>query len=182
MCFIDDHKVPTPRADVCGFTTGKLVGANDNVLGVKWAEVSLFDRGIVGLGFENAARQEELLLQLLVPLLAKMCRGDDQHTALALGPFLGHDQACLDGFSQAHFVRQNGAFGQWGLERKEGGLDLMRVQVDLCIHQCTSELLKAIGSAALGQLVGEIFGVVICQVHLNFTESKGRNRYFQYLL
>ena len=60
----------------------------------------------------------------------------------------------------------------------------MRVQVDLRIYQRSRELLKAVRRAALGQLMGEIFSVVICQVHHCFTTphvcdvdvSSGRER------
>jgi hypothetical protein len=70
---------------------------DDNVLGMKRADVPLLDRSVVGLGFKDAARQEKLLLQLLVPLLAEMCGGDDQNTAFALGPSLGNHQPRFDG-------------------------------------------------------------------------------------
>jgi hypothetical protein len=64
---------------------------------MKWAEVALFDLGIIGLRFENPAWQEELFLQFLMPLLTKMRWGNDQNTAFAFGLFLGDDQTGRDG-------------------------------------------------------------------------------------
>jgi hypothetical protein len=46
---------------------------------------------------------------------------------------------------------------------------LMRVQVNLRVHQRTSKLLDTVGRAVLGQLVGEILCVVIRQLHHRFT-------------
>ena len=124
------------------------------------AELALPDRSVVGLGFENPAGQEELFGQLLIPLLAQVGRRDDQNAPLALRPLLRKHQAGLDGLAQAHFVGQQRAFGKRRVEGEQGRIDLMRVQIDLRIHQRTGQLLDAIRRAAAGQLVGEVFGVV----------------------
>jgi len=107
MRLINDHQFPTESAHVCCFAAGKLVRADDDVLGVKWLEVPLLDLSIAGPEFENRAWQEELLLQLLVLLFTEMCGGDDQNTASAFGPFWGDDQTGFDGLSQAHFICQD---------------------------------------------------------------------------
>src|SRR6266498_4442754 len=127
--------------------------------------VALLDRGIIGLGFENTARQEELFLQFLVPLLTEIGRGDDQETVFALRPSLGEDKPRLDCLAQTHFIRENGAFGKRRLEREQGCFDLMRIQVDLRVYERTRELLNTVRGAALGQFVSEIFCVVIRQVY-----------------
>jgi hypothetical protein len=123
--------------------------------------ISLLDGGIIKLGFENTAWQEKLFLQFLMPLLAEICRCDDQKTASTLRPFLREHQPGLNGFAQAHFVRKNSAFGQWRGEREKRRFDLMGVQVDLSIHERAGELFHIVRSAALGQLVGDILGMII---------------------
>jgi hypothetical protein len=40
-----------------------------------------------------------------------------------------HLLTCFDDLAQAHFIRQIGAFGQWGFERAQGGFDSGRVQL-----------------------------------------------------
>ena len=45
----------------------------------------------------------------------------------------------FDGFAQAHLVGQDDAFGQRTLEGKQRGVHLMRVQVNLRIHQRRSQ-------------------------------------------
>ena len=50
----------------------------------------------------------------------------------------------------------------------------MRVQVYLCVYQCTCKLLNTVRGAALRQFVGDILGVVICQVHHSFTKRMGQ--------
>ena len=60
-------------------------------------EMSLLLIGrVVRLRFEDSARQEELLGQFLVPLLAQIRRRDDQNAPLSLRPFLRKHQPGLD--------------------------------------------------------------------------------------
>jgi hypothetical protein len=48
----------------------------------------------------------------------------------------------------------------------------MRVQVDLRVHERTCELLDAVRGTALRQLVSDILGVIIRQVHHSFTKPR----------
>lgn len=43
----------------------------------------------------------------------------------------------------------------------------MRVQIDLCVSKYRRKFFDAIGCAAFGEFVGEVFGVVISQLHRN---------------
>jgi len=65
----------------------KLIGADD-FFDFERAKLSLADGGVVGLCFEDSARQKELLIQLLVPLFAEIRRNNDQNPPLPLRPFL----------------------------------------------------------------------------------------------
>jgi len=165
VCFINHHEVPVHGANICSFTACELVRADNDVLGMEGMAIALLDRGIIRLGFEDTARQEEFFLQFLVPLLTEVGRGDDQETAFALRPSLGEDKPCLNSLAQAHFIRENSAFGKRRLEREQCRFDLVWIQVDLRVYKRTRELLNTVRGAALGQLVGEIFCVVIRQVY-----------------
>ena len=70
--FVDHHQVPLGIGDVRSLAAGEMVGADDDLGRFEGAEVSLPDRGVVRLGFENPAGQEELLGDLLEPLLAQV--------------------------------------------------------------------------------------------------------------
>ena len=124
-------------------------------------EVALLDRRVVGLGLEDAARQEELLGQLLMPLLAQVGRRDDQDAPLALRPLLREHEPGFDGLAEADFVGQQRALRERRLEGEERRVDLMRIQVDLRARDRARELLDAVGREASRQLVGEVLGVVV---------------------
>ena len=117
--------------DVARLAPGELVGADDDLGRLEGAELALLDGGVVGLGLQDAAGQEELLGQLLIPLLAQIGRRDDQDAPLALRPFLREDQARLDGLAETDLVGQQRALGERRLEGEQGGIDLMGIQIDL---------------------------------------------------
>jgi hypothetical protein len=72
---------------------------------------TVLDGLAVGLGFKQAGGDTELVRQFLMPLLAQVGRRDDQNAALALGPFLGDQQAGFDGFAETDFIGKDGALG-----------------------------------------------------------------------
>ena len=74
--------------------------------------------------------------------------------------FCEKHQACLNGLSQADFVREQGALGERRIECEECGINLVRVKIDLGTRNRTCELFQAVGWAAFGQLVGKIFCVI----------------------
>ena len=98
-----------------------------------------------------------------MPLLAKIRRRDDEDAPFALCPFLGNDEACLDGLAEADLVGEQGTLRQGRVERKKRGVDLMRIEIDLRTGDRTGELFRAVGGAALGQLVSEELGVVVSE-------------------
>ena len=81
-------------------------------VGLERTEVALLDGRVVGLGFQDPAGQEELLGQLLIPLLAQVGRRDDQDAPLALRPLLRQHQAGFDGLAETDFVGQQRALGK----------------------------------------------------------------------
>jgi hypothetical protein len=98
--------------NIAGFARGELVGANDDLGFVsKGLKLPLPDGRVVGLGFQDAAVQEELLGHFLEPLLAQVCGRDDQNPPLALRPLLGEHQARLDGLAQANLIGEQGTLG-----------------------------------------------------------------------
>ena len=60
--FINDHQIPFGSLNIRGFVPGELVGTKQDgvCLGLEGPEIALPDSGVVGLGFEDFARQEEL--------------------------------------------------------------------------------------------------------------------------
>jgi hypothetical protein len=113
--FVDDYQVPRHGLNVLGFAGRELVGADEHGSAIA-CEVERICRTIldglpVGLGFKEAGRDTELVCQFLMPLLAQIGRGDDQNAALALGPLLGDQQACLDGFAETDLIGEDGALG-----------------------------------------------------------------------
>lgn len=96
-----------------------------------------------------------------MPLLSKVGWRDDEDPPLAFGPALRDDHARFDSLPQPDFVGQDGAFRQRRLEREQRRIHLVGIQVHLRINQCAGELLQAVRRTAFGQLVGEVFRVII---------------------
>ena len=94
-----------------------------------------------------------------MPLLAKIRRHDDENPPLPFRPLLGNHESRFDGLAKADFIGQQRAFGKRRLERKKRRIDLMRIEINLGLPP-PQRAFQAVGRAALGQLVSEIFGVV----------------------
>ena len=75
---------------------------------------TLLNRRVVGFRFQQSARQEELLGQLLMPLFAKVGRRDYQDAPFALRPLLRQDKTRFDGFPEAYFVCQQRTLARAG--------------------------------------------------------------------
>ena len=70
--------------DVAGLAPGKVVGTNDDFRRFKGPKPTMFDSFIIRLGFQEAAGQKELFVQLLVPLLAEVGRCDDENAPFTI--------------------------------------------------------------------------------------------------
>ena len=100
-----------------------------------------------------------------MPLLAKIGRDDDEDVTFALRPFLRKNKTGFDCLSKTNLIGKQCTFGEWRTEGKEGGIHLMGIQIDLGPRDCSSQFLQAVRGTALGQLIGEILGVVIRELH-----------------
>jgi hypothetical protein len=96
------------------------------------------------LRIEDAGRDEELLEQLLFPLLTQARRRHDQDVAATLGPVLRDDDARLDRLTEAHLVREDHTRQERGLQREKRRVDLMRLRLDLSVEQKSGELADVI--------------------------------------
>jgi hypothetical protein len=67
-------------------------------------------------------------------LLAEIGGRDDKNAPLPLSPLLGKHDTCLNSLPETDLIRENRAFRKRRLERKQRGLDLMRVKIDLGIQ------------------------------------------------
>ena len=162
---VNDHEIPLNLPDIGVLGPGKLIGTQDDFFLHKRVQVALLDFLIERLRLQDEGGQKELVQQFLIPLLAEIGRQDDQDFSFSFRPFLGDDNARLDGLSQTYFIGENGAFGQGRAESKEGSLNLMRVEIDLGVGQGRGQFFKAVRGTALGQLEGEVFSVVGVYIH-----------------
>jgi hypothetical protein len=115
---------------------------------------------VVALGLQDLPVQRELVLELLMPLLAQVGGDDDQHATLALGPELRQHETGLDGLAQPHLIGQDHTARQRVAAGEQGRFDLVRIEVDLCVHQRRAEGLDAVGVRPPGQFPGKELGLV----------------------
>lgn len=149
MRFIKDDQVPLNLFDVFGLGLGELVGADYRARGHQERVLPLLlADGVVTLGFEDQPLQAELVLQFLMPLLAQVGRDDDENPAPSLRPALRDHQARLDGLAEADFVGKDDAPRKWVAAGEEGGIDLMRVEIDLRIDQRRCQRLHGVARRA----------------------------------
>lgn len=60
MGLIEHHNILWHGRHVAGFVAGELVGANNDVTALEWTDLTLSEGGIIGFGFEDAARKKKL--------------------------------------------------------------------------------------------------------------------------
>ena len=94
-------------------------------------------------------------------MLAQIGRRDSEDPPPALGPFLRKDQSGFDGFAESYFISEQCTLRKRRRESEERGVYLVRIEIDLCVDERGRELLHAVGRVATGQLVGEVFCVVV---------------------
>ena len=157
--FVHHHQMPADCLDVFRFGFGKLVGTdNRHILAERVA--AFFFQGVIAFGFQNHALQAEFFLQFLMPLFAQVGGGDNQNMALALRPALQNHQTGLNGFTQADLIRQNHAVRQRILAGKQGGIDLMRIQIHLRIDQRARQRIHAAALCLTGEQPSVVLGLV----------------------
>ena len=136
VSFVHDDEIPGHGPDGVRLGAREVVGADED-LGRVVQRLGGTGRAprFQAAGIEDERRDEELLLQLLHPLVSQRGGNDGQDTPAALGPELADDEAGLDGLPEPNLVGQEGAVGQRRAEREEGSVDLVGVQVDRGVQQ-----------------------------------------------
>jgi hypothetical protein len=81
-------------------------------------------------------------------LFAKRGGANDEQAAFFFRPELAEDEAGLDGFAQADLVGEKHAFDGGRTKKVEGGLDLVRVQVNGGVKKGSAELVYSLGGVA----------------------------------
>lgn len=107
MRLVDDHEVPVHLAHEIALAENELVRAdNDLVVDSEGVLDALLREGVRGARFQDDRRQEELVLELDLPLLPQRGGNDKQDAAAALGPLLREDERGLDRLVKADLVGQ----------------------------------------------------------------------------
>ena len=122
---------------------GELVGANEDLRLAPGCQES-----VLALRIEKRRWDDELLVQLLLPLLPQAGGCDDEDVALALRPVLGDDDARFDGLTEAHLVGQDDALQERCLQRVQGGIDLVRLRLDLGVEKKPRDLADMVAGVA----------------------------------
>ena len=129
MRFVNHHQVPRHGVHVRGLVLRELIRADhDLAVLLERSQPALPDSFVVGLGFQTGAGQEELLAELLMPLLPPVGWCDDQNPPAAFGPLLRDDQAGFDGLAEPYLVGQQHALREGRLEGEQRRFDLMRMR------------------------------------------------------
>ena len=93
-------------------------------------------------------------------MLADGSRADDEQAAAALGPKLAEDQAGFDGLAQADLVGQQDALAEGRFQGEQGGVNLVRVQVNGRVEQGSGEAVNIGRGPLKRQFVCEVAGVI----------------------
>ena len=88
MGLVDDDQVPFRLRQIRLFGAGELVGTDDEPRLLKRVEIARTNGLLEGLRFKDGGGKEELVGQLLTPLLAKVRGTDDEQPPPSLGPSL----------------------------------------------------------------------------------------------
>jgi len=128
-----DH-IPILNTYLAAHRVGKIEGHdNDSWLfkSFLWCTPCLPQRFCI----QNDSGQVEFFLQFQSPLLANRSRAYHEDPALALGPILTDDKSRFDSLAKSHLVGEDHALGEWRAQCKKRCLDLVRIEVDLCIEK-----------------------------------------------
>lgn len=95
-----------------------------------------------------------------------------------LGPLLRDHQTSLDCFPKTDLVRKDRTARKGITEGEQCCLNLVRVQIDLSVNECSSELVILVRTAPSGQFMGEILGVKRgrhdARIMPRFDQTRGR--------
>jgi hypothetical protein len=165
MGFVDDYQIPGSLTEVRLLRSGKLVGAENDLWLLERVEIAVPYGLIECLGFENGRRQEKLVAEFLAPLLPQIRWIDYEQFSATLSPSLREQDTRFDGLTKANLVGEDRALGQRRTEGKEGGFNLMRIQVNLRVRECGREFVHIVRARPFRQLMGKELGVIGRQTH-----------------
>ena len=155
--------VPARTVTACGLRSGAPQLARVVMMALLGTRATILAGALrlaVGRGVQDGRGQVEFLLQLKAPLLADGSGADDEQAAAALGPELAEDQAGFDGLAQADFVGQQDALAEGGFQGEQGGVNLVRVQVNGRVEQRGGEAINIGRGPLKRQFMCEIAGVI----------------------
>ena len=160
--FVNDNEVPGDGPDIALHGAGEIDGRDDDPIGQERgriaAAVGLAERG----GVQDGRGQVEFLLKFEAPLLTDGGGADDEQAAAPLGPELAENQAGLDSLAQADLVGQEDALAEGGIQGEQGGVNLVRVEINGGVEQRRGEAVRIGGGPLKRQFVGEILRVKNC--------------------
>jgi hypothetical protein len=148
------------------FRARELIGADhDRVIDREGLALSVAGGLIIGFPLDDDSGNQEFLGEFLEPLLSQIRRRDDEHAALAFRPSLRNHEAGLDRLAESDLIGEERAFRKRRGESEERRIDLMRIEVDLGAGDGSGQTLGTVRRAALGELMRDIFRVIIRYHH-----------------
>ena len=83
-----------------------VVGANDDLILLKWVGMPGFLEFPIGVGIQNRGWEIKFFLKFQRPLLSQGGRCDDEKLAMVLSPVLAKNESGFDGLSEPDLIRQ----------------------------------------------------------------------------
>jgi len=128
--FIDHNHVPWDLCDSSRLGGGEVVRADDGLILLIERVTAILLQPSDNLSVQNLGGDEELLAQLLLPLLAEHGGHDNENAPAAFSPLLRKHDTCFDRLAQSDFVGQDRTVGERRTQSEESGVDLMGIQVN----------------------------------------------------
>lgn len=144
MGLVDHDEVPFRLGQIRLLGTGELIGTDDDLRLLKWIQIAGTNGVLEGPRFKNGGRKEELVGELLAPLLAEVRGTDDEQPSPSLGPALRQEDACFNRLAQPHFICKDRSFGERRAECEECGLNLVGIKSHLSVGEGAGQLLDRI--------------------------------------
>lgn len=111
-------------------------------------------------GIQYLGRDEELLAQFLLPLLAKHGRHNDKDTPPAFRPFLGEDDTRFNRLATANLIGQNCPVREGRAQNKERRVDLMGIEVNPSVGNGPRQRGNITPGPSKGQGMGPVLAMV----------------------
>ena len=173
--FVDDRQVPRHGRHGVLVLGREVVRADDDLIAdVERVGLALGLKSSPCPALHDHGGQEELLPQLLLPLLAQRGRNHDEDVPTSLGPPLRDDQCGLDGLPEADLVREDDALRQRRTQGEQGGVHLMWIEVHAGVGDRTRQVLDRVRRALHRQRVCPIL-CVVRRGHVSDSSSRSRS-------